>query len=87
MKQNSRIDIRINKIQKEWIKYASEVSGYKNLSQFIIDCSVNESIRIIEENNSILNTIEDKKIFLNAILNPPEENAKLKNAKLNYKKK
>ena len=34
----------------------------------------------------LLNTPEDKKIFLEAILNPPAPNAKLKKAQLNYNK-
>ena len=34
----------------------------------------------------ILNTIEDKKIFLKALLNPPSANNSLKKAQSNYKK-
>ena len=34
----------------------------------------------------ILNTLEDKKIFLDTILNPPSPNNALKKAQSNYKK-
>lgn len=83
---NDRIDVRISREQKEFIKYASELSGFKNLSEFIVYCINAEAKKIINENSIILNTIEDKKIFLNAILNPPKANAKLKKAQLNYNK-
>jgi uncharacterized protein (DUF1778 family) len=86
-KVNDRIDVRISKEHKELIKYASELYGFKNLSEFVIYSVSNEARRIISENNTILKTIEDKRIFFNAIVNPPEPNEKLKNAQLMYNHK
>lgn len=83
---NDRIDIRISKEQKELIKYASEIRGFKSLSEFVIFCINREATSIIKEDNMVLKSIEDKKIFLDAVLNPPEANEKLKNAQLDYKK-
>ena len=83
---NDRIDVRISKQQKELIKYASALRGFKNLSEFIVFCANTEANKIISENELIVNTIEDKKIFLNAILNPPIPNDKLKAAQLDYLK-
>lgn len=83
---NDRIDVRISKEQKELIKYASELSGFKSLSEFIVYHIQAEAKNIIKNNNTILNTIEDKKIFLDALLNPAEPNAALKKARLNYQK-
>lgn len=80
-----RIDVRISKEQKEFIKYASELRGFKNLSEFVVYCINTEAINIVKENNLIVKTLEDKKIFLDAILNPPSPNEKLKRAQLNYK--
>ncbi|MBE8714102.1 type II toxin-antitoxin system TacA family antitoxin [Sphingobacterium hungaricum] len=77
---NDRIDVRISKEQKELVKYASSLSGFKNLSEFIVFCINKESKKIIKENNEILKSLEDKKIFVNAILNPAEPNEKLKEA-------
>ena len=82
---NDRIDVRISKEQKELVKYASEIRGFKSLSEFVVFCINREASNIIKENNEILKTIEDKKIFLEAILNPPKPNEKLKKAQLNYK--
>ena len=83
---NDRIDIRINSSQKELIKHASEIRGFKSVSEFVVYCINTEAAKIISENSKVLNTIEDKKIFLDAILNPPAPNSALKKAQLNYKK-
>ncbi len=81
-----RIDVRISKEQKEFVKYASELRGFKSLSEFVVYCINSEANKIVKDNNLIVKTIEDKKIFLNAILNPPSPNEKLKRAQLNYQK-
>jgi len=83
---NDRIDVRISKEQKELIKFASELSGFKILSEFIVFCVSTQANKVIKENSIILKTIEDKKIFLDAILNPPPPNDNLKRAQLNYNK-
>jgi len=79
-----RIDIRISKEKKEFIKYASELSGFKSLSEFVVYCVNNEAVKIVHDNNIIVKSLEDKRIFVNAILNPPAPNEKLKRAQLNY---
>jgi len=81
-----RIDVRISKEQKEFVKYASELRGFKSLSEFVVYCINTEANKIVKDNNLIVKTIEDKKIFLNAIFNPPSPNEKLRKAQLNYQK-
>lgn len=81
-----RIDVRISKEQKEFIKYASGLRGFKNLSEFVIYCINSEANKIVKDHNLIVKTIEDKKIFLEAILNPPAPNDKLKEAQKTYQK-
>ena len=83
---NDRIDVRISKEQKELIKLASELRGFKSLTEFIVFCANKEANNIIIENNQVLKSIEDKKVFLEAILNPPPPNDNLKKAQLNYNK-
>lgn len=83
---NDRIDVRISKEQKELIKFASELSGFKSLTEFIVFTTNKEANKIIAEKNQILKSLEDKKIFVDAILNSPSPNANLKNALLNYQK-
>ncbi|GGM81981.1 hypothetical protein GCM10010967_12150 [Dyadobacter beijingensis] len=83
---NDRIDVRISKEQKELIKYASSLRGFKSLSEFIVYCANVEASKIIMDNEQILKTIEDKKIFLNALLNPPVPGEGLKKAHIAYLK-
>ena len=83
---NDRIDVRISKEQKEFVKYASEIRGFKNLTEFIIFCVNKEANDIILENNIILKSLEDKRVFVDALLNPAEPNEKLKRAQSNYLK-
>jgi uncharacterized protein (DUF1778 family) len=80
-----RIDIRISKQQKELFKYASELRGFRSLSEFVVFCINNEANKIVSDNNDMLNSLEDKKIFVNALLNPPVPNDKLKKAQVTFK--
>lgn len=81
---NDRIDVRISKEHKELIKYASEISGFKNLSEFIVFCMNTEANRIIKEHDQFLQSVEDKKIFIETILNPPAPGKQLKEALTHY---
>ncbi|MBW3518086.1 DUF1778 domain-containing protein [Flavobacterium sp. NKUCC04_CG] len=81
---NDRIDVRISKEQKELVKYASSLSGFKSLSEFIVFCISKEAKSIISENNKILKSLEDKKIFVDTILNPAEPNSNLQRAHEKY---
>ena len=82
---NDRIDVRISKEQKELFKYAAELSGFKSLTEFVVFCINSEANKIINENNTMLKSIADKKIFVNALLNPPAPNEKLKKAQVTFK--
>jgi len=84
---NDRIDVRISTEQKELIKYASELRGFKSVSEFVVYCINAEATRIITDSNVMLQSLEDKKIFLDAILNPPAPNDNLKKAQLRYHEK
>ncbi|WP_149205807.1 type II toxin-antitoxin system TacA family antitoxin [Flavobacterium johnsoniae] len=81
---NDRIDVRISKQQKELIKHASVLKGFKSLTEFVVFCISNEANNIIKEHDIVLKTIEDKKLFVDAILNPPKANDKLKRAQMNH---
>ncbi|KUF40756.1 DUF1778 domain-containing protein [Myroides marinus] len=83
---NDRIDVRISKEQKELVKYASSLSGFKNLSEFIVFCISKEAKEIIRDNNNILKSLEDKRVFADAILNYAEPNSSLTKAHSKYEK-
>lgn len=82
--QKDRIDVRISREQKELVKHASELRGFKSVSDFIVTCINTEANRIIEDENRILKTIEDKKLFVEMLLQPQEPNATLKAAHQRY---
>lgn len=83
---NDRIDVRISTEQKELFRRASVISGFKNLTEFVVHCVYKESKSLLVEESQILKNEEDKRIFFNALLNPPSPNARLKQARLNYLK-
>lgn len=83
---NDRIDVRISKEQKELFKRASVISGFKNLTEFIVHCVSKESKSLLMEESQLLKNEEDKRIFFHALLNPPSPNAHLKKARSNYLK-
>ena len=79
-----RIDIRISKENKDLIKYAAEISGFKTVSEFIVSLAKKEAKRIIEEETKLIKSIEDKTKFVEALLNPPAPNKALKSALEQY---
>lgn len=81
---SDRIDVRISKQQKELVKYASDLSGFKSLSEFVVYCISKEANNIILENKEVLKTLEDKQVFVNALLHPPAPNAALEKAQQQY---
>jgi|SRR5690606_28875103 len=81
---NDRIDIRISKENKDLIKYAAEISGFKTISEFIVSLAKNEAKRIIEEETRLLKSMDDKVLFVETLLNPPAPNKALKSALDNY---
>lgn len=83
---NDRIDVRISTEQKELFRKASVISGFKNLTEFIVHCVYKESKSLLLEESQILKNEEDKRIFFNSLLNPPSPNARLIKARKNYLK-
>ncbi len=83
---NDRIDVRITTEQKALFKRASVISGFKNLTEFVVHCVNKETKSLLIEESQVLKSEEDKRIFFNALLNPPSPNARLKKARLNYLK-
>lgn len=81
---SDRIDVRISKEQKDLVKYACDLSGFKSLSEFVVHCISKEANQIILENKEVLKTLEDKQLFVDALLNPPAPNAALKKAQQQY---
>ena len=83
--KNERIDIRVTPEEKEIFLRAHRLSGERTFSAFITHAVRTRSYEIIEENERILASERDKRIFFNAILADQEPNQSLKEAAKKYK--
>lgn len=83
---NTRFDARLPKKQKELFEYAAVLAGFKSLSEFVVSSVQQRAEAIILTHNTILASERDKKTFFNAIMNPGEPNADLRDAAELYKK-
>ena len=83
--RNERIDIRITPEEKEIFLRARKLSGDRSLSAFITRIVKDKAFEIIEENERILSTERDRKIFFDAIFADMEPNQALKDAAKKFK--
>ena len=84
--EKARFDTKLSKEQKEFFEYAARIGGYRTLTEFILISVQEKANKIIEENNKIISSKREQKIFFDEIVNPSSANLALKNAALNYKK-
>jgi len=75
--ENSRFDARISQELKEMLEKASELGGYRSLTDFVISTAQTRAREIILEHNRILSSQRDSEVFFNTILNPGKPNKKL----------
>ena len=78
--ENSRFDARMNKELKDMLEKASQIGGYRSLTDFVLSTAQNKAKEIINEHDRILASQRDSEIFFNAILNLVEPNNKLSQA-------
>ncbi len=84
-KQNkARFDARLSKDQKQFFERAAILGGYRSLTDFVLETVQDKAKEIIEKNEQIIASEEDKKIFFNILMNQPERNEELISAKEAY---
>ena len=81
-----RLEARITPAQKEVLQRAAELEG-RSLTDFVVSSAQAAARRIIEEHEILLLTARDREVFLDALLNPPRANGKLRRAARRYKQK
>jgi uncharacterized protein (DUF1778 family) len=81
----ARFDAKLPEKQKDIFERAAQIGGYRTLTEFIISSAQEKADEIIERHERILASNEDREVFFDAILTPPEPNAKLKKAATEYK--
>jgi uncharacterized protein (DUF1778 family) len=76
----TRLDLRISEKQKSTFEQVLELGGFRSLTDFLLSAASEKANAIIEKHNNWLASENDRKVFFDALLNPPAPNAKLKTA-------
>lgn len=72
-KEDSRVEFRVSKEDKELFDYASSLSGFKSFSEFARLVIHKEVKAIVDREKSILVSKRDKEIFFNALMGIEEK--------------
>lgn len=83
---NTRIEFRVSKQDKKLFENASAIRGYKSFSEFARVTIAREARAIVEEENKVLASQRDRKIFFDALMGKEEKpNEALVSAITDYK--
>ena len=74
----TRLDLRISQKQKSTFEQVLELGGFRSLTDFLISAASEKAEAIMERHNNWLTSERDRKIFFDALLNPPAPNERLK---------
>ena len=85
VEKNARFDAKLPKWQKEKFERAASIAGFRNLTEFVLSAVSEKAEDIIEKHNTILSTERDRKVFFEAILNPPAPSKSLMDAAQTFK--
>ena len=76
MQKKERIEARVTTQQKTLIQRAAELQG-RTLTDFVVHALQDAAERVIKDNRTINLTRRDQEVFVEALLNPPQANARL----------
>ena len=79
-----RLEARISKEQKELFQRAADLQG-QSLTHFVVSSVLEAAKRAIQEHEMMMLSVQDREVFVEALLNPPQPNNKLKAAAQRYK--
>lgn len=82
--KSQRLELRLTKIQKEIISKASQVSGFKNVSDYLLYIAITDSKNVMREQQIFELSQKDRVSFIKALQHPPKPNKSLKKALENY---
>ena len=82
-----RISMRTNPKTKRFLTAAALLSGYNNLTSFILATAHKEAQRILHESKATVLSDEDRDLVLNLLKNPPEPGKRLKALLLSAEKR
>lgn len=84
--KTERLEARITSAQKEILQRAAEIEG-RSLTDFVVSSAQATARRVIQEHEILVLSANDREVFVNALLNPPAPNEKLRKAARRYKQK
>lgn len=84
--RDARLEARVSAAQKSLFQQAAALSG-RTLSEFVIVSAQEAARRVIAEHESIRLSREEQMAFVQALLNPPEPNARLQRAAKAYRQR
>lgn len=82
--KSQRLELRLTKLQKDFISKASSVSGFKNVSDYILHIAINDSKNVVREQQIFELSERDRVSFMETLENPPEPGKNLKKAMAGY---
>lgn len=83
-RHDTHLDIRVSDQQKAIIQRAADIQG-RSLADFVAGSASEAAVATIREHEVMRLNAEDSMAFIQAILNPPEPNEKLRAAAKDYK--
>ena len=81
--RGARLEVRVSAAQKSLFQHAAALSG-RTLSEFVVTSAQDAARQVIAEHESIRLSREEQPAFVQALLQPPEPNARLKRAAKAY---
>ena len=84
--RDARLEVRVSAAQKSLLQHAAALSG-RTLSEFVVTSAEDAARRVIAEHASIRLSREEQLAFVQALLQPPEPNSRLKRAAKTYRRR
>lgn len=84
MLNETRVDIRLSKSQKDLLEEAARLDGFRSLSEFVLNSAQAAADRIFEKQHQLLASERDRQKFIKALMNPQKPNATLRKAARAY---
>jgi uncharacterized protein (DUF1778 family) len=82
--KTERLEARISAKQKEIFKQAAEMQA-QSLTEFVVASALEAAKKIIHQHEVVELTLRDQKAFVQALLQPPKPNQKLRKAARRYR--
>jgi uncharacterized protein (DUF1778 family) len=85
--KGERMELRVSAADKKIFKRAQELSGDKSFSSFVVRILRKEAEKIVAQNNQIIASENDRKVFFDAVFGQTKPNQNLVEAAKRYKSK